>query len=269
MKKIMAKSKRSSWEETVFEFRNKAYGAYLLRYNYPFRLTASAMIVILLYVSVMIGLKISREQKEAQRQTKTVRVVNYSELSAPPPIEKIYVPPPPEPEPEEVVVQKVKVEKYVAPVVVQEEVEEPEEMMTMEEVKENLAATDNTIEASDGEDIIVDVVPVAQVVVSDVTRNPEFPGGRDAMDAWLSSHMKYPKAAQRMGIEGTVVVAFTVNENGKVTDGYIVESLHRLCDREAIRLVESMPDWTPGERNGHKSSVECSITVPFDLQASA
>jgi protein TonB len=265
----MVESKNRSWEETVFEFRNKAYGAYLLRYNYPFRLTASALIVILAFVSVMVGLKISREQKEAQRQTRKVRVVNYSELSAPPPIEKIYVPPPPEPEPEEVVVQKVKVEKYVAPVVVQEEVAEPEEMMTMEEVKQDLASTDNTIEASDGEDIVLETVPVAQVVVSDVTLNPEFPGGRDAMNAWLASHLKYPKAAKRMGIEGNVVVAFTVDEGGKIMGGYIVESLHRLCDREAIRLVESMPDWTPGERNGRKSSVECSITVPFDLQADA
>jgi len=265
----MAKSRYESWEETVFEFRNRAYGAYLLRYNYPFRLTASALIVIVLFLSVMIGFKISRDHKEQQRQTRKVRVVNYSELSAPPPIEKIYVPPPPEPEPEEVVVQKVKVEKYVAPVVVQEEVAEPEEMMTMEEVKQDLASTDNTIEASDGEDIVVDAVPVTQVVISDVTRNPEFPGGRDAMNAWLASHLKYPKAAQRMGIEGEVVVAFTVDENGKISDGYILESLHRLCDREAIRLVESMPAWVPGERNGRKSCVECSITVPFDLQADA
>jgi protein TonB len=142
-------------------------------------------------------------------------------------------------------------------------------MMTMEAVKQDLASTDNTIEASDGEDIVVEAVPVTRVVISDVTRNPEFPGGRDAMNAWLASHLKYPKAARRMGIEGKVVVAFTVDEGGKVSDGYIVESLHRLCDREAIRLVESMPDWTPGERNGQKSSVECSITVPFDLMADA
>lgn len=265
----MNKSHFSSWEETVFEHRNKDYGAYLLRYNYPFRLTASALIVILLFLAGMIGLKISRDSKEQMRQTRKVRIVNYSELSAPPPIEKIYVPPPPEPEPEEVVVQKVKVEKYVAPVVVQEEVAEPEEMMTMEDVKENLASTDNTIEASDGEDIILDAVPVTRVVVSDVTRNPEFPGGKDAMNAWLASHLKYPAAAKRMGIEGKVVVAFVVDENGKISETSIVESLHRLCDREAIRLVESMPDWEPGERNGKKSSVECSITVSFDLQANA
>ena len=257
-----------SWEEAVFEYRNKAYGAYLLRYNYPFRMTASALIVILLFLSVMFGLKIMRDQKEEARQIKKVRIVNYSELSAPPPIEKIYIPPPPEPEPEEVVVQKVKVEKYVAPVVVQEEVAEPEEMMTMEEVKTELASTDNTIEASDGDEMLV-AMPVARVIVSDVSRNPEFPGGRDAMDVWLSSHLKYPAAAKRMGIEGKVVVAFRVDEKGGISETTILESLHRLCDREAVRLVESMPDWIPGERNGKKSSVECSITVPFDLQANA
>jgi protein TonB len=137
-------------------------------------------------------------------------------------------------------------------------------MMTMEEVKKDLASTDNTIEASDGDEMLV-AMPAARVVVSDVTRNPEFPGGKEAMMAWLASHLKYPAAAKRMGIEGKVVVAFMVDENGKISDTSIVVSLHRLCDREAIRLVKSMPDWTPGERSGVKSAVECSISVLFDL----
>ena len=223
----MPRSYSGSWEETVFEYRNKAYGAYLLRYNYPYHLTASALIVILLFLAVMFGFEAWRDQKEEARQTKRVRIVNYSELSAPPPIEKIYIPPPPEPEPEEVVVQKVKVEKYVAPVVVQEEVAEPEEMMTMEEVKKDLASTDNTIEASDGDEILV-AAPVTRVVVSDVSRNPEFPGGLDAMNLWLASHLKYPAAAERMGIEGKVVVVFLVDEKGGISETAIVESLHRL-----------------------------------------
>ena len=255
------------WEATVFEHRNKGYGAYLLRYNYPFYLTVSALIVILLFLASMVGLQIRNGKKTQVQALRKVRIINYSELSAPPPIEKIYIPPEPEPE-KEVSVQKVKVEKYVAPVVVQEEVAEPEEMMTMEEVKKDLASTDNTIKASDGDELLV-AMPVAQVVVSDVTRNPEFPGGKEAMMAWLDSHLKYPAAAKRMGIEGKVVVAFMVDENGKISDTSIVESLHRLCDREAIRLVKSMPDWIPGERNGVKSAVECSISVLFDLQANS
>jgi protein TonB len=267
----MSKSQHVCWEETVFEHRNKEYGAFLLRFQYPYHLTVSALIVIALFVSVMTGFQIIRDKKEAARQTKKVRIINYSELSAPPPIEKVYIPPPPEPEVEEKVVVKAKVEKYVAPVVVEEEVVEPEEeMMTMEEVKQDLASTDNTIEASDGDDTIV-ALPVYQepVEISDVSRNPEFPGGLPALNAWLESNIKYPSAAKRMGIEGKVVVAFTVDENGKVSDMSIVESLHRLCDREAIRLVKAMPDWIPGERNGIKSCVECSITVPFDLATGA
>ncbi len=262
----MVRSHSRSWEETVFEHRNKAYGAYVLRYGYPYHLTISALVVIFLFLAGITAFQISKNRKEQTQTTRTVRVINYSELSAPPPIEKIYVPPPKPEVKKQVVVQKVKVKKYVAPKVVKEEVVEPkEEMMTMKEVKENLASTDNSIAASDGDEDLVPV-PSTPVIVSDVTRNPEFPGGKEAMMTWLGAHLKYPSAAKRMGIEGKVVVTFTVNENGKISDASIERSLHRLCDREALRLVNSMPVWIPGERNGIKSSVECSITVPFELK---
>ncbi len=135
----MGKSNTESWEEIVFEYRNKKYGAYLLRYNYPCYLTIAALIVIILFLSGIVATKIFSGKDLHVQEIKTVRVIKYSELSAPPPIEKTYIPP------KQIVVEQAKVEKYVVPVVTQEEVKEPEEMMTMEEVKENLASTDNTV----------------------------------------------------------------------------------------------------------------------------
>lgn len=260
----MGKSNIVCWEETVFEHRNREYGAYLLRYNYPFYLTISALIVIILFLAGMVGLQISNHKKSQVQEIRRVRVINYNELSAPPPIEKIYVPQKPQ-----VIVEQAKVEKYVAPVVVEEEVEEPEEMMTMEEVREDLASTDNSIEASDGEGtvFIVAAPPVEEIEVEPVFtgKPPEFPGGETALSKWLSENLKYPSVAQRMGIEGKVVVEFIVGENGKISDARIKESLHRLCDKEAVRLVNSMPDWSPAEENGIKISLQYTLTVPFVL----
>jgi protein TonB len=68
-----------------------------------------------------------------------------------------------------------------------------------------------------------------------------------------------------MGVEGRVVVEFFVDENGKICDPTIKESLHRLCDNEAMRLVSSMPDWIPGEKNGIKNRQKYTLPVPFVL----
>jgi periplasmic protein TonB len=246
---------RPCWEETVFEHRNKAYGAFRLRYDYPFHVTLSALVVILFFLGGMIGLSISDGKKEQVVAIRKTRVIDYSELSPPPPIEKIVVPP------KEVVVQKAKVEKYVAPVVTKEEVVEPEEMITMEEVK-LITFSENDTESAEGETVVtaepVEVIPPG-------SRSPEFPGGEEALMTWLKDHLEYPAVARRMGIEGKVVVTFTVDENGEISDAVVKESLHRLCDTEAIRLVTSMPAWTPGERNGAKTRLKYTLSVPFVL----
>jgi len=263
----MTNSNSLYWEEIVFEHRNKKYGAYLLRYSYPFYLTVSALAVIILFLSVMIGTQISRGKKAQVQEIKRVRVINYNELSAPPPIEKVYVPPPET----KVVVEKIKIEKYVAPVVVEEEVEEPEEMMTIEEVKENLASTDNTVEASDGVEADVIILPALsfeeEVEVEPVFtgKGPEFPGGEEGLSRWLKENLKYPDVARRMGVEGNVVIEFVIGEDGKTSDIKVLESLHRLCDNEAVRLVESMPAWSPAEEKGVKIPMKYTLTVPFVL----
>ncbi len=96
-------------------------------------------------------------------------------------------------------------------------------------------------------------------------KQPEFPGGETELLKWLKANLKYPPEAKRMGIEGKVVVVFFIDENGKVCDATVKESLQRRCDNEAIRLVESMPAWIPGEENGVKIRVKYYLSVPFVL----
>jgi protein TonB len=250
----------NSWEEVFFEHRNREYGAYPLRYNYPYYLTVSALIVISLFLTIMIGLNKWRSKKEQVHIIREVRVINYNELSEPPPIEKIYVPP------KRVVAKQAKVEKYVPPVVIQEKIEEPEEIITVEEVKEVINPTDSTVDSDSDESTEGFETGTEAPLEPIFDINPGFPGGRGSLMDWLAKNLKYPIAAKRMGIEGKVVVEFLVDENGKISEVTTIESLHRLCDREAIRLVKLMPVWIPGVKNGIIIRGRHTLEIPFVIK---
>jgi periplasmic protein TonB len=268
----MGKSIFVCWEDLVFEKRNKEYGAYALRYTYPYYLSIAAGIVILAFLIGVLGPVILKEEEVKDTSKKTTHVLDYSQLSAPPPIEQIQ-------KPKTVVVEQPKVEKYVAPVITQEEVVEEEEMMTIEEVKENLASTDSTVENTEGVETeivatpVETTAPVEEVVVVPpepvhvpVVVDPSFPGGKSALKKWLEKRLEYPSMAVRMGIEGTVMVQFRVSESGKITDVSVIKSLHKLCDAEAMRLVKSMPDWQPGSVDGVATTQIYTQPITFKLE---
>jgi TonB family protein len=141
--------------------------------------------------------------------------------------------------------------------------------------KEINAITEGTSDADKGStiEIVASTAPIKEVSaarpVSEplaIITPPKFPGGDKVLAKWLDSHLNYPVMAQRMGIAGKVVVEFTVDENGKVSNAIIRESLHKLCDEEAIRLVKSMPLWKPGEKNGVKITQSYILPICFVLQ---
>ncbi len=96
-----------------------------------------------------------------------------------------------------------------------------------------------------------------------------FPGGEAALLKFISDNMKYPEDAHKAGISGRVTTRFVINEDGSISDVVIVRSAHSLLDAEAIRVVSSMPNWTPGKVNG--KAVKCRFTLPvtFRLQGNA
>ncbi len=254
----MKTSRKDTWEEIVFENRNRAYGAYLLRHNYPVYLTVSALSVILLFLIIIIGLNIKREKKAPVYNIRKVQIIDYNELSSPPPVKKKYVPP------KKAAVKPPEVKKYVPPVVTPEEIIEPEEIVTVEEIKEITPVVepleDPDTAESDGLESDGPPEPFFDV-------NPSFSGtGGITFEDWLAQNLRYPAAAKRMGIEGTVIVEFTVDEHGNVSDATILESLHRLCDREALRLVRIMPPWAPGIRNGRKTGGRHVVEIPFIIK---
>lgn len=95
---------------------------------------------------------------------------------------------------------------------------------------------------------------------------PQFPGGMNALQQYLQANIKYPSRAVENFIKGEVVVRFDVNKDGYVSNAIIAKSLDPDCDREALRVINAMPKWSPGMIKG--KPVECHFTIPvrFFLQ---
>lgn len=96
-----------------------------------------------------------------------------------------------------------------------------------------------------------------------VEQMPRFPGGDAELMKWISSHIQHPESAKNEYIQGRVVVNFVVTKTGKIEDVKVANSKHPDLDREAIRVVKSLPDFIPGMMNGHPVNVWFSVPVNF------
>ena len=104
-------------------------------------------------------------------------------------------------------------------------------------------------------DMVFDVVEVM----------PQYPGGQIAMLKYLMENIKYPEQAMKEGIQGRVTVRFIVEKDGSISDVRPILSVHPLLNKEAVRVVESMPKWTPGKQNGKPVRVRFNLPVMFKL----
>lgn len=94
---------------------------------------------------------------------------------------------------------------------------------------------------------------------------PQFPGGQIAMLKYIMENIKYPEQAMKEGIQGRVTVRFIVEKDGSISDVKPILSVHPLLNKEAVRVVESMPKWTPGKHNGKPVRVRFNLPVMFKL----
>lgn len=251
------------WEDIVFENRNKDYGAYLLRTRYTKNVILGVVITfmfmtLVFYSPDIIALFKGKEVVEKAPPRKLV----YTELSAPPPIDK------PKPPPPQVQLPKLqKVIKFVPPKVVKEEV--VEEIPTIEEIKQHEVAA---VEIEGPTEIVFEE-PVQEVVVEEeenkiftvVEQQPEFEGGYEAMMNFIKKNMRYPASARRMGVDGTVYVSFVVSKDGSISEVKTIRGISADCDAEAMRVVSMMPPWKPGKQNGKPVFVRFVLPIKFKL----
>lgn len=104
-------------------------------------------------------------------------------------------------------------------------------------------------------DMVFDVVEVM----------PQYPGGPIAMLKYLMENIKYPEQAMKEGIQGRVTVRFIVEKDGSISDVKPILSVHPLLNKEAVRVVKSMPKWSPGKHNGKPVRVRFNLPVMFKL----
>ena len=95
---------------------------------------------------------------------------------------------------------------------------------------------------------------------------PVFPGGQTALAQYIASHLKYPTVAQENGIQGRVFVSFVVGEDGYVEDVRVIKGVEPMLDKEALRVIQSLPRWTPGNQQGKPVRVKYTVPVTFALQ---
>ena len=270
----------NEWTDLVFEGRNQSYGAYKLRKTTGKRNLWALIIVALAAVLLYLGLQLQR-MAEANKKVENTQAVALAKLNTEKKKEaKVEKKEIIRQEPEKVVEQVKSSVKFTAPVIKKdEEVKEEDEIKLDEVQKSDKAVGAFTVEGNDEvggavlkakEDIAAPEPPKHVVeetkIFTVVEQMPMYPGGDAALMGYLRDNIHYPTVAAENGVQGRVVVGFVVERDGSITDVKVLRSVDPSLDREAMRVVKSMPRWTPGKQNGSAVRVKYQVPVTFRLQ---
>ena len=152
----------------------------------------------------------------------------------------------------------------------------PVEVEVLNVVEDDVEVEEIEINTEDDKDVEVVIAPPVEAPVEEeeeevifvvVESMPEFPGGQQAMMRYIGENIKYPVIAQENSIQGRVICQFVIEKDGKVTDIQVVRSSGEpSLDKEAVRVINSMPKWKPGKQRGKPVRVKYTIPVNFRLQ---
>lgn len=251
-----------SFDDLVFENRNREYGAYKIRKKYN-RTVLWAMLVGVLILSTAIITPYVMATVNKNRVQKEEKAVQAEMEKLDQPNQEVAPPPPPPPPPAEAQAQV----KYVAPVVVDSvKADEKSTLATVDDVKETVT-----------DEAVVEVVEQPKEEVQEeakeeevflvVEEMPSFGSGdANGFRTWVSQNMKYPEVAAENGIQGRVFVQFVVEADGRLTNVRVIRGVDPALDKEAIRVIESSPKWNPGKQRGKPVRVSYTFPITFVLQ---
>ena len=173
-------------------------------------------------------------------------IENYIDPIYEPPKTKILPPPPPQ-----------------KPVIIKPVIEEPKE--------EDMPIVDVDVKEDDDVPIVDIPIDVPEEVVEEPPRSiaevmPSFKGGIENFYKFIGENVKYPKQAQRMGIEGRVFVKFVVEKDGSLSNIHVVKGIGAGCDEEALRVMEKIPAFIPGKQGDVRVRVQMIVPINFTLQ---
>ena len=265
------------WIDLVFEGKNESYGAYQLRKNTNGRNLKAFIAMVLGIIAIVAIVLLKNTIQEAilanSSHDEELEMAVLVEEKVEAEVERN------EPvvfEQQEVVELVASSEKFTAPEITDEV--PPEDVMRGQD---DLAQTNTKIgvyQVEGNDEEAGEVLKAQQVVVTEqpkeeetkifevVEQMPSFPGGDAALMAFLSKNIKYPVVAEENGIQGRVIATFVVERDGSITDVKVVKSVDPSLDKEAVRVLKSMPKWIPGKQNGSAVRVKYTVPVTFRLQ---
>lgn len=251
--------------EIVFQGRNHAYGAYLIRTTYS-RTMMFILSGICLAVFLGFGAKYLFDNRSDDDKKLELDVTQID--LTPPPIDKTEPPPPPPPPPP--VVETI---KFVPPVI-KEDAKEDEPPPPQEKLQETQVST-QTQEGTGDENIVVPtetgngpVEEKAPEIFTIVEEMPEYPGGPGEMMKFIQSHIQYPQMEKEAGISGRCFVKFVVEMDGAIGQVEILKGVPggQALDRESMRVIKAMPKWKPGKNNGKPARVWFNLPINFQIK---
>ena len=265
------------WLDIIFEGKNKDYGAYTLRSDSPKRHSVAFIVVAAAAVLTILSASLINTYNQNKRKEKITDVVQMSDISmknAEVPkenIEKRYEAPPP--------IELKSTIKFTAPVIMDDnKVNENNQITSQDElVGAKVEISTTTVIGTDEQfgkniaDLEKDKLVVGEKAPDEevhivVEQPPSFPGGDAALMEYLNNNISYPAIAVDMNIQGKVTCSFVVGKDGSIQDVRVERSVDGSLDKEAVRVIKSMPRWIPGRQGGNAVKVKYYLPVTFRLQ---
>lgn len=273
------------WCDLVFEGKNKDFGAYVIRTESTMRHKKAVLwtlIGTIIFSLMVFGyVKVSRyiEEKRIAEWADQVEVIIDMSQEAEEPEPEQQVLEQEKPEVLQDVLNSIKVTELQ--IVEDNEVNREDEILSQDEIEQTNRAFGQTNVDNGQDDRTQFQTAVDEVVVEKkeekpkevkeeihtlVEQMPQFPGGDAALMKYLSSHINYPPMAAENNVQGKVILQFVVEKDGRVGEVKIARSVDKDLDKEAIRVVKSLPKFTPGRQNGYPVRVWYTLPVNFKLQ---
>ncbi|MCA8832186.1 energy transducer TonB [Hymenobacter pini] len=263
-----------SLDDIVFEGRNKAYGAYVLRQTYGQHIRKASIIgVSLAALLLAVPVVVQRIWPAAPPVVEVPVEIPVVTLIRDPKIEQTVQPVAPTARPTIVVTPPRVFPSRIVPDD-QAPIDKPEDQLTASPIDGPVAVgtvPQTGIGGLEGIGTGNDTAskPAAPAVTEPfihVEEMPEFAGGTAALTKYLQRNLHYPSQALRAGVEGKVFISFTVNADGTIQDVTVLKGLGFGTDEEASRVIRQMPAWKPGYQNHHAVPVRYSLPITFKYE---
>lgn len=128
-----------------------------------------------------------------------------------------------------------------------------------------VACTQGVVSNQDADKSLSEKVYAEEEELMQLNKFPEFVGGDEALMSYMAEHIKYPEKARADSIQGIVLLTFTVDKTGKIKDGVVTRGVHPLLDEAALSVLNSMPNWEPGEKDSIPVNVQFHLPIRFKL----